>query len=169
MSFKSKEGLHYAKGHHLTDNAGGSITTYAWDYENRLVGVSSPSGVETYSYSADGMREKKADSSGTIYYVRDGENVLIETDANLVTQTHYTDFPGVWVGLSSQRRCGVSGFYGFDQQSNSRILVSPSGAITDDYLYKAFGEEVAVSGSTVNPLRFGGEVGTGGTRRRGCT
>ena len=148
-----------ANGNFLTENAGGALTTYSWDYENRLTGVSSPSGTETYSYSADGMREEKVNSSGTVYYVRDGENVLIETDAGLVTQAHYTDFPGVWGGLASERRGGVSSFYGFDQQSNTRILVSPAGAVTDGYLYKAFGEELAVFGTTVNSLRFGGEVG----------
>ncbi len=105
------------------------------------------------------MREEKVNSSGTVYYVGDGENVLIETDANLITQAHYTDFPGMWGGLNSVRRGGVSSFYGFDQQSNTRILASMNGNVTDDYLYKAFGEELAVSGSTINSLRFGGQVG----------
>ncbi len=120
-----------ANGNLLTENAGGALTTYSWDYENRLIGVSSPSGTETYSYSADGMREDKANSSGTVHYVRDGENVLIETDANLITQTHYTDFPGVWGGLESERRGGVSSFYGFYQQSNARILASINGNVID--------------------------------------
>ncbi len=111
------------------------------------------------TYSADGNRQKKVNSSGTVFFVRDGENVLIETDANLVTQAHYTDSPGEWGGLSSARRGSTSSFYGFDQQSNSRILVSIGGNITDSYLYKAFGEELAVSGTTVNPMRYGGLVG----------
>ncbi len=105
------------------------------------------------------MREEKVNSSGTVCYVRDGENVLIETDANLITQAHYTDFPGMWGGLASERRGGVSSFYGFDQQANTRILASINGNVTDDYLYKAFGEELAISGATVNSLRFGGQVG----------
>ena len=113
----------------------------------------------TTTYSADGMRQKKVNSSGTVIFVRDGQNVLIETDANLITQAHYTDSPGEWDGLASERRGSTSNFYGFDQQSNSRILVSIGGNITDGYLYKAFGEELLVSGTTVNPLRFGGEVG----------
>ena len=105
------------------------------------------------------MREEKVNSSGTVYYVRDGDNVLIETDANLITQAHYTDFPGMWGGLTSERSGGVSSFYGFDQQGGVRVLLSLDGSVTDAYLYKAFGEELAVSGSTVNSLRFGGQVG----------
>ncbi len=61
--------------------------------------------------------------------------------------------------LASERRGGVSSFYGFDQQSNTRIFASINDNVTDDYLYKAFGEEVAVSGATVNSLRFGGQMG----------
>ncbi len=76
-----------------------------------------------------------------------------------MTQAHYTDFPGEWGGLASERRGSVSSFYGFDQQANSRILVSIGGNITDNCLYKAFGEELAVAGTTVNPMRFGGQVG----------
>ncbi len=49
--------------------------------------------------------------------------VLIETDANLVTQSHYTDSPGEWGGLASERRGNTNSFYGFDQQLNSRILI----------------------------------------------
>ena len=61
--------------------------------------------------------------------------------------------------MASERRGSTSSFYGFDQQSNTRILVSIGGNITDSYLYKAFGEELLVSGTTVNPLRFVGQVG----------
>ncbi len=110
-------------GNRLVKNNGGQLTTYTWDFENRLIGVSSSGGVETYTYSADGMRQKEVNSSGTVIFVRDGQNVLIETDANLVTQAHYTDFPGEWGGLSSERRGSTSSFYGFDQQLNSRILI----------------------------------------------
>ncbi len=87
--------------------------------------------------------------------------------ANLITQAHYSDSPGEWGGLASERRGSVSSFYGFDQQSNTRILVSIGGNITDSYLYKAFGEELLVSGTTVNPLRFGGQVGYSVTSRVG--
>ncbi len=73
-------------------------------------------------------------SSGTVYYVSDGENVLIETDVYLITQAHYTDCPGVWGGLASERRGDVSSFYGFDQQANTRILASINGNVTDNYL-----------------------------------
>jgi RHS repeat-associated protein len=39
------------------------------------------------------------------------------------------------------------------------VLVSVGGAVTDSYTFRAFGEEVATSGSTVNPLRYVGAYG----------
>jgi hypothetical protein len=39
------------------------------------------------------------------------------------------------------------------------VLVSVGGAVTDSYTFKAVGEEVAASGSTVNPLRYVGAFG----------
>jgi len=148
-----------ANGNLLSENAGGSVTTYSWNGENRLTGVAYPTGApDTMSYSADGLRQKKVTGSGTTGFVWDGQNVLLETDGSGVTQAHYTDFPGYWGGLASQRRSGVSSFYGFDPQANARLLITLAGMVSDSYLYRAFGEELAVSGSTVNPFRFGALV-----------
>jgi RHS repeat-associated protein len=83
----------------------------------------------------------------------------MEKDQNLATQARYTDFPGRWGGLSSQRRGSVSSFYGVDPQANVRVLADSTGAVSDSYLFSAFGEELASSGATINPLRFGGLVG----------
>ena len=113
----------------------------------------------THTYGADGLRRKKESSSSTRNFVWDGRNMLQELDNLLATQAQYTDYPGAWGGLVSMRRGGASSFYGFDLQANARLLASPAGAITDSYAFKAFGELVASSGTTINPLQFGGEVG----------
>ena len=78
-----------------------------------------------------------------------------------MTRIHYTQGPGNWGQLISARQVqtGVSSFYGFDPQANTRLLTSSAGVITDSYSYKAFGEELSASGTTTNPFRFGGQVG----------
>ena len=43
-------------------------------------------------------------SDGTMQAIWDAQNVLLATDGGSVTQAHYTDFPGYWGGLVSQRR-----------------------------------------------------------------
>ena len=128
------------------------LTTYAWDGENRLTSVAAVSGTETYAYCADGLREKKVTASGTTYYLRDGENVLNELNASLVATARYVGYPGKWGGLVSERVPGVSKFYALDFQGNARALLSAAGAITDSYLYRAFGEEVAVKRGDCQPV-----------------
>jgi hypothetical protein len=115
--------------------------------------------METYSYAADGKRRQKVTGSGTTNFVWDGENVLAEQDQNQVTQAQYTHSPGIWGGLTSQRRLGVSSFYAFDLAGNTRALTSPAAAITDSYSYKAFGPELPGSASTTNPHRYCGVLG----------
>jgi hypothetical protein len=56
-----------------------------------------------------------------------------------------SDFPGVWGGLSSQRRGSVSSFYGVDQQADVGLLADSTGGLSDSYLFRAFGEELAAA------------------------
>ena len=49
------------------------------------------------------MRQEKVTYSGTAYYICDGQNVLIETNASLVSQVKYTDLPGMCIALGD---CG---------------------------------------------------------------
>ena len=50
----------------LTTVPGGTVTTNAWDGENRLVQVAPPDGtVDTNVYNGDGLRVAIADSTGT--------------------------------------------------------------------------------------------------------
>jgi YD repeat-containing protein len=65
-------------GNLTLENAGGALTTYTWDGENRLLLVSASSCIETYAYSADGLRQRKTVGATLTYFVRDGQNVLLE-------------------------------------------------------------------------------------------
>ena len=125
-----------------------------------MTGVANPSGApDTFSYAADDMRRQKVTSAGTVGFVWDQQNVLQETDGTGATKAEYTLFPGIWGGLASQRRSGTSSFYGIDQQSNSRFLMSADCTITDQYSYQSFGECIVVSGTTPSSYRYGGIVG----------
>lgn len=148
-----------ANGNLALQNTSGTLTTYSWDPENRLLSVSDNTGLESYSYSADGLRQFKVNGTITTNFVWDDQNLLQERDASLVKVAQYTDFPGYWGGLVSQRRSSTSSFYGFDSQSSSRILVSIGDVITDNYSYKAFGEELASGSGTVNPHQYVGLFG----------
>jgi len=65
----------------------------------------------------------------------------------------------IWSGLTSQNRSGVSSFYLYDSQGSVRNLVDAAGAITDTYVYTAFGVELLTGIGTVNPFRYVGLFG----------
>ncbi|MDR3710632.1 MAG: hypothetical protein P4L33_20215, partial [Capsulimonadaceae bacterium] len=86
----------------------------------------------------------------TVQLIRDGQNVLAETNASGLTTAHYTDSPGTWGGLVSQRKTGTSGsiaagaseFFVYDLSGNTRMLVSATGGLLAEYAYGAFGNIV---------------------------
>src|SRR5580700_229946 len=83
------------------------------------------------------------------------------SSSTTVTGYRYTDYPGMWGRLTSQRSsAGVSSFYVPDMSGNMRLLVASDGAtVTDTYAYRAFGDSLNVTGFTNNPYRYGGRDG----------
>ena len=156
-------------GNTLGENAGGSLTTYTWDGESRLISRADPTnGILTSTYFATGERSQLVTPAATTLFVRDGRNILIESNTSGITQAHYTDNPGTWGGLTSQRRSGISSFYGFDLSSNSRLLTSATATQLATYLTDAFGLEKSITGSTANPFIFDGQDGLYRTSLIGC-
>jgi len=140
----------------------------AWDDDGRLASATVNGQVETYLYSADGMRQGKVTTSGTVLYVRDGQNVLMETDGSGNVQAYYTHAPGEWGGLVAQwQAAGQSLFYGFDPRGNARILTDGSENIVGQMVYRAFGEQAGSGAST--PYGYGDSGATTRTTRGGST
>ncbi len=91
----SREGAPYtydANGNTLSHTSGSNVTTYTWDFENRLTGVTLPSSEGTVSYQYDpfGRRIYSGNPSGTTIYVYDGDNIAEELNATGAVQERYT-------------------------------------------------------------------------------
>jgi RHS repeat-associated protein len=152
-------------GNLLVENSGGQRTSYTWDVENRLSHVIYPNATrDTSTYFSDGRRFQKNLSSGLISNtVWDGQNALQDDFTTGGASDRYTySSPGSWgsgADLISQRHGSTTNFYIGDGTSSARALVSAAQAITDTYLYKAFGEELLITGSTNNVMRAFGMFG----------
>jgi len=116
-------------------------------------------GAATMTYNGDFMRRKREDASSTAKYVWDGAQVLLDTDAGDATVARYTLAPFGYGDLVSQRRSNASAFYHFDSLGSTGALTDASEAITDTYLYDAWGVAKASSGSTANAHRYVGRLG----------
>jgi YD repeat-containing protein len=95
----SREGAPYAydaNDNTLSHTNGSGTTTYTWDFENRMTGVTLASGgAVTYQYDPFGRRIYSGNPSGTTIYVYDGANVSEELNATGVLQERYTYGPGI--------------------------------------------------------------------------
>ena len=94
-----------ANGNLLAANVAGALTSNTWDAENRLTVRQNPTGAPTTNlYAADNLRQVTMSGSDYTCFLWDDQNVLIEQEASSVLQAQYTNDPGMWGGLASQRR-----------------------------------------------------------------
>ena len=78
-----------ANGNLLQENAAGQVTSYGWNYENRLTRILYPDASRSaYQYSIDGFRQRADEAAGAIRFVWDRTNVLQETDQSGNTLAH---------------------------------------------------------------------------------
>ena len=141
-----------------TTSSGGH--TYGYDFENRL--VSKDGSAVTVVYDGDGNRIAKTAGGVTTKYLVDDLNptgylqVMDEVSGGAV-QVRYT-FGDMLV--SQTRNPGTSpstSFYGYDAHRNITFLTDASGSVTDTYDYDAWGNLVAITGSTPNTRLYEGQ------------
>ncbi|MBL3616339.1 MAG: putative Ig domain-containing protein [gamma proteobacterium endosymbiont of Lamellibrachia anaximandri] len=138
---------------------GGGLTTYDFDFENKLTSVNASSGAVTYGYNAQGNRTQRTESAVTTHFLVDPINptgvsqVLGDYDsaANPIAEYFYGN------QMLAQSRSGVTHYLHRDARQNVRLLTDSAGNLTDTYQYQAFGQELSQFGSTTNPYRYSGE------------
>ncbi len=145
----------------LEQSPTGLITTNVWDMENRLVGVALPGGVpNTMAYNGDSQRVLLQDSSGTKKFVMDGQAYLLETDDSNNITVAYTQAPEQFGNLISQDAGGTKRFYHFDGLgSTSRLSDSSGNALSDIYIFDAFGNRRSVDSLPLPSFLFIGKLG----------
>jgi RHS repeat-associated protein len=136
---------------------GEKISTYRWNQEKRLIGVTTADGkVISYTYDCQGDRQ-----SVTV----DGVITRYVVDKNLP----YTQVLEEWVNgsleasyvygndLISQERNGIRSTYLVDGLGSTTGLSDDNGNLTDQYVYDAYGQLSKTVGQTQNNYLFAGE------------
>ena len=85
----------------------------------------------------------------------DGENILLTTDANNLTNRDYTYNPQLYGELISQ----ISFFHHYDALGSTWMLTDASRTEIAAYLYRAFGEQTMTYGSSPNRFTWVGRLG----------
>jgi RHS repeat-associated protein len=141
-------------------------TTYGYDLENRLTGVANPSYTATYTYAADGLRLRVQESNAQYadrYLLYDGVRPTAEgtLSGDVFTTTARYEWEGdsYYSALVSASIGGLNRFFLYDGLGSTRQLLDDNQAVTDTYVYEAFGNSMGSTGSTPNPYRYVGSLG----------
>jgi RHS repeat-associated protein len=128
------------------------ITTYEWDYRNRLSKVISVGQQVQYQYDAEDRRVGKAINGVTQEkYIYDGQDIaLVVNSAGTITE-RYLYGAGVDNVLSREANDQVTWSLG-DRQGSIVNLVNEQGAVVNHFVYDSFGNR---TGSTTADFRFG--------------
>jgi RHS repeat-associated protein len=127
----------------------GTPTTFCYDPEGDLTQASS----DSYVYDINGNRVSETENGVTTTQTFDGSNVVQQTSGGSTTNYLY----GADGLVFQTDPTGNVSYYGHDALGSVVALTSGStGAVTDQYAWDAFGENVAHAGSSAQPFGFMG-------------
>jgi RHS repeat-associated protein len=142
---------------------------YTWDFDERLLRVEKSDGTRVdHVYDADGNRVRTTltppgGAAQVVDYLVDTSgrlaHVVAETDGGGNLRAYY--LRGAGDLLATLRPDGGGGwstrFYHADGVGSIRALTDEAGAVTDTYVYTAFGELIEHNGADPQPYAFAGE------------
>ena len=130
----------------------GNLTTYEWDYRNRLSKVTSGSQIVEYGYDAEDKRvSKKLNGVTTEKYVYDGADIALVLNAAGTLVERYLYGDGTDNVLSRERSGAVVWSLG-DRQGSVVDLVNQDGTVLNHFVYDGFGTR---TGTTAVDFRHG--------------
>jgi RHS repeat-associated protein len=141
---------HDNNGNRTSATTTSSLTSYSYDFENRLETVDG--GFITYGYAPNGKRLAKTVGGVTTYYLYDGEDVIAEYDATGTLLASYVHGPGIDEPISMTRG-GATYYYTFDGLGSVKDLTDSTETLIEQYQYDSFGNLTAPP-ATGNPYTY---------------
>ncbi|WP_417381781.1 RHS repeat domain-containing protein [Gimesia sp.] len=92
-------------------------------------------------------------------YLWDQDSYLEEYDDVGTTTAAYSNEPTIFGMVVSQQRSTSTSFYHYDAQGSTHQLTDQNENVTDTFLYDAWGNDIARTGTTIAPFRFIGNLG----------
>ncbi len=148
-------------GNLVSTTSSGKSAAYTYNAENKLIRATVQEGnnvsVEEYEYDYAGNRTVKKSENDYTYYLNDVSGgltqVLAELDSNGNEKCYYTR----GTEIISQERSGNISYYLTDGHCSVRQLADSTGAVTDTYVYDAWGNLISSTGDTENSYLYCGE------------
>ncbi len=148
-------------GNLISTTSSGKSAAYTYNAENKLIRATVQEGnnvsVEEYEYDYVGNRTVKKSENDYTYYLNDISGsltqVLAELDSNGNEKCYYTR----GIEIISQERSSNISYYLTDGHGSVRQLTGSNGAVTDTYVYDAWGNLISSTGTTENSYLYCGE------------
>jgi RHS repeat-associated protein len=130
------------------------VTSYTYDYHNRLTGVTvGGTAVATYVYDALGRRIGFKDNGTQTWTVYDGRNPYADFNGSGTLQERYLYGPAVDALLARTSSGGTTAWYLTDRLGTVRDIASSAGTVIDHLSYDSFGS-VLTESTPANGDRF---------------
>jgi YD repeat-containing protein len=133
----------------------GEITTYTYDYENRLTRVQYPGMDAQYQYDALGRRVQKNVNGQVTTYVYDDLNMVADYNGLWTVRSKYVFGPGLDETLSIDQSGNLYYYHG-DGLGSVNELTDASGSVVRTYRYDSYGKINSQTGTLDQPFAFTG-------------
>lgn len=151
-----------------TETATGNVTTYSYDYRDRLTGATekNSSGTvimqATYTYDALNRRigtDVDADGAGVgspvqTWMVYDGQNIYADFNGAGMLQTRYLYGPSIDQILARTSSSGTTAWYLTDHLGSVRDITNISGGVIDHVSYDSFGVASETNAASGDRFKF---------------
>jgi len=125
------------------DDSEAGITTYGYDYENRLLAITYPDGTsDSYTYDGVSKRIQTTENGVITNYLYDGLNAIIEKNDSEMTLTSYVrglSYGGGIGGIISKITPTTADYYHYDGIGGVTGLTDSTGQVIQSYTYDAYG------------------------------
>ena len=145
-----------ANGNTISKTDASGVTSYQFDFENRLIKAVMPNNtIAQYEYDALGRRIEKNVNGVIKKYLYDGYNILAEYDNNGNQVARYTQNLAIDDPLAMARGGSVH-YYHKDALGSITAMTDVNGQVAQTYEYDSFGNIANQTGNIENPFTYTG-------------
>ena len=157
LTFDGTYTYHYdGAGNLISKSDGVQTTTYAYNYENQLTQVTLPdSSTVTYQYYAIFDRFSRTNTTETIYYLYEREDLLMELDNTGALISQYTHGPYVDEPFSICSEVSPY-YYHYDGLGSITMLTDSAETVVNTYTYEDYGSIHSESETVRNNYKYTG-------------
>jgi RHS repeat-associated protein len=128
--------------------------TFTWNSLGQLSSVTTNGSTVSYGYDAWGRWVRRTDGNGTLQYIYDGDDLLVERlERANSPSAWYAHYPGI-DRPHSMLRDGAIYYYALDYPGHVLGVINANNSLSNEYRYLPFGTTEMRAETVGNPFQF---------------